>query len=112
MDEPQGSGRTDHGDAGSWLTRQEIVDALNLEKSQVKDWIKRHNRRQAHLLPGLPPKQRGHVRVSMPSTEAEYQREITRLRMENELLRDFLKHTERPTMKSQPLSEKYFSERG
>ena len=33
------------------------------------------------MLTDLPPKQHGRAWVSMPSTEAEHQREITRLRM-------------------------------
>ncbi|MGI6404282.1 MAG: hypothetical protein ACOX0K_08790 [Oscillospiraceae bacterium] len=28
-------------------TRQEIADALGLEKAQIKNWISRHNRKQA-----------------------------------------------------------------
>lgn len=28
------------------LTRQQIADALGLEKSQIKNWVFRHNRKQ------------------------------------------------------------------
>lgn len=30
----------------SGMTRQEIADALGLEKSQIKNWIFRHNKKQ------------------------------------------------------------------
>ena len=34
-------------------TRQEIADALGLEKAQIKNWISRYNREQARLAAGL-----------------------------------------------------------
>ena len=38
-------------------TRQEIAKALNLDKEQIKNWIKRFNRKQAQ--PSVPLKRRG-----------------------------------------------------
>ena len=67
-------------------TRQEIADELGLSKRQIKDWICRYNRRVASTGSGLP-KQRG--RKAAVSLQ-EYKYENKRLKMENEVLRDFL----------------------
>lgn len=72
-------------------TRQEIADHFGLEKSQIKSWITRYNREQVRLAAGLLPKRRGRPRKNAaPANIKEYQDEINRLKMENELLRDFL----------------------
>ena len=76
-------------------TRQEIADTLGLEKTQIKNWISRHNREQKHLAVGLLPKRRGRPRRNGYTTMEECQYEIQRLKMENELLWDFLRFTER-----------------
>ena len=76
-------------------TRQEIADTLGLEKVQIKNWISRYNREQARLAAGLLPKRRGRPRKSGYTTIEECQYEIRRLKMENELLRDFLQFTGR-----------------
>jgi len=67
-------------------SRQEIADELGLSKRQIKDWICRYNRRVASTGTGLP-KQRGRKAAV---TLQEYKYENKRLKMENELLRDFL----------------------
>lgn len=72
-------------------TRQEIADELGLTKIQVKNWVSRYNREQARQDTGLRRKQRGRPRKTALTTEAEYQHELSRLRRENELLRDFLR---------------------
>ena len=77
------------------LTRQEIADELGLQKSQIKDWVRRYNRRQEHLQKGIIPKRTGRPRKQPLTTSEEYQREIARLQMENKLLRDFLQSEER-----------------
>lgn len=76
-------------------TRQEIADALGLEKVQIKNWVSRHNREKARIAAECPPKRRGRPRQSGYTTIEECQYEIQRLKMENELLRDFLRSTER-----------------
>ena len=76
-------------------TKQEIADALSLDKVQVKNWINRYNRKQARMETGLPPKRRGRPRKREMTSEEEYKYEIRRLKMENELLRDFLSLTGR-----------------
>jgi len=72
-------------------TRQEIADTLGLRKLQVKWWISRYNRRIRDDAT-LAPKARGRKPAV---TLAEYKYEVKRLRMENELLRDFLWLAER-----------------
>ena len=76
-------------------TRQEIAEYLGLEKEQIKNWIRRHNREQARLAAGLPPKRRGRPRKGEAASAEEYKHEIERLKMENKLLRDFLRSTGR-----------------
>lgn len=71
-------------------TRQEIADHFGLEKEQIKNWVGRYNREQARLAAGLAPKQRGRPRKGTITSQADYEYEINRLRMENKLLRDFL----------------------
>ena len=76
------------------MTRQEIADELGLEKGQIKNWITRYNRRKAEALQGLLPKPKGRPRKRPLSSTDEYEREISRLQMENKLLRDFLQYAE------------------
>ncbi len=57
-------------------TRQEIADALGLEKAQIKNWISRYNREQARLAAGLQPKRRGRPRKRGYTTIEECQYEI------------------------------------
>ena len=70
-------------------TRREIAEKLGLEKSQIKNWIARENRRKRKAVNGEPLRRKG--RPMKETTEAE----LERLRMENKLLRDFLQLTER-----------------
>ncbi len=76
------------------LTRQEIADELGLQKSQIKDWVRRYNQRREQLQKGIIPKRTGRPRKHPLTTSEEYQREIARLQMENKLLRDFLQSAE------------------
>ena len=77
------------------LTRQEIADELGLQKSQIKDWVRRYNKRQENLRQGILPMKKGRPRSSPLTPSEEYEREISRLQMENKLLRDFLQSVER-----------------
>ena len=77
------------------MTRQEIADELGLEKAQIKNWVARYNRRKVGLLQGMPANPKGRPRKKPLSSTEEYEREISRLQMENKLLRDFLQLTER-----------------
>ena len=68
-------------------TRREIADELGLNKIQIKNWINRHNKEADREEAGLLPKRRGRKPAV---TLQEYKYENKRLKMENELLRDFL----------------------
>ena len=76
-------------------TRREIAEHLGLTKEQIKGWINRYNRRQRKLAAGIVTKPKGRPRQRPLSREEEYEKEIARLQMENQLLRDFLRFTER-----------------
>ena len=76
-------------------TNREIADNLGLEKRQIECWVNRRNRKEKKLAAGIPPKPKGRPRMRPLSTTEEYEREISRLRMENKLLRDFLQSIER-----------------
>ena len=65
------------------LTRQEIADELGIQKSQIKDWVRRYNRRQEQLQKGIIPKRTGRPRKHPLTISEEYQREIARLQMDN-----------------------------
>jgi len=69
-------------------THREIADALGLERSQIRNWVKRNNRLKARAAAGILPKQRGR---KSEVTIQEYKYENERLKMENSLLRDFLR---------------------
>ena len=77
------------------LTRQEIADELGLEKEQIKGWVKRYNRRGKIQLEERPAKAKGRPRKDGQPPKQDIQKEVERLRMENKLLRDFLRSTER-----------------
>ena len=76
-------------------TRHEIAEHLGLTKTQIKNWINRYNRRQRQLAAGIVPRPKGRPRRKPLNREEEYEKEIARLQMENQLLRDFLQFTER-----------------
>lgn len=79
------------------MTWREIGEKFGFSKSQMKQFNSRHNRKQRKLTAGILPKPKGRPRkgeVREPSV-AEYKYEIERLKMENELLRDFVRSTER-----------------
>ena len=77
------------------LTRQEIADELGLTKIQIKSWINRYNRRNEMLKQGIVPSPKGRPRKRPLCGNEAYEREISRLRMENKLLQDFLQSVER-----------------
>ena len=78
-------------------TRQEIANQLGLSKVQIKKWINRYNRKQAKQEAGIFPKPYGRPRKVAEHGDkiADPAKEIQRMKMENELLRDFLRSTGR-----------------
>ena len=79
----------------SGMTRQEIADELGLKKDQIKNWIARYNRRGTLLLREPKQNAKGRPRKDGQPPKQDIQKELDRLRMENKLLRDFLRSTER-----------------
>lgn len=78
-------------------TRREIAEHFGLEVKQIEWWVSRYNRRQAKLAAGIVPRSKGRARKCTQPGDlvSEQAYEINRLRMENKLLRDFLRFTER-----------------
>lgn len=75
-------------------TNQEIADLLDFaSKWVVKDFIKRENRKKNRE--NAIPKLKGRPKKEPPVSEEELIKENKRLKMENELLRDFLSEIER-----------------
>ncbi|MBR2387254.1 MAG: helix-turn-helix domain-containing protein [Clostridia bacterium] len=71
-------------------TRKQIAEKIGITPDQVHQFLCRYNRRQHNVEKGVFPKKKGR-----PSKFNSLETEISRLRMENELLRDFLSLTER-----------------
>ena len=69
-------------------TRQQIADALGLEKAQIKNWVKRFNHRQ-NALPKVSNR-RGRPRMRPITTPEALTLRIKELEREVELYRSFL----------------------
>lgn len=88
------------------LSKREICEKLGFTKKQLTNFITRYNRKQDKIKAGValrakgrPPKDYA-VTEDMKINELKYiiarkDSKIKRLEMENELMRDFLSHTER-----------------
>lgn len=76
-------------------TRQEIAGNFGLSKKQIENWVTRYNKEQAKLSKGILPKRRGRPRQDGQPPHQDEASELKRLRMENQLLRDFVQFTER-----------------
>ena len=71
-------------------SRKEIAKKFEITPEQVHGIVKRHNKNSRNIEAGVLPKKKGR-----PSKVKSLEDEVLRLRMENELLRDFLLLTER-----------------
>ena len=76
-------------------TNQEVADYLGLEREQIKNCIRRHNRNERILASGGTGKPKGRPRKDGQPPKQNPQKELKRLRMENKLLRDFMQSMER-----------------
>ena len=81
----------------SGRTKREIAEHYGLKTEQVKELLKRYRRRERKIVAGIMPRPKGRPRKDAPSRDmiAEQAYEINRLKMENQLLRDFLQLTGR-----------------
>ena len=93
------------------LTQREIADKLGFSKYQIKEFFHRYNKNQRKLSAVINIKPKGRPRkdgTELPPsiqqlskvTQLQYElarkeRQVKRLKMENELMRDFLSLTER-----------------
>lgn len=71
-------------------SNREIREKYGLSKKQMKNLITRHNNSKQLLEIGILPCRRGCPPKNHKLTKGEKDNEIRRLKMENELLRDFL----------------------
>ena len=87
-------------------TRREIYEKFGFSKKQYSNFITRYNRRQDKIAAGIALKKKGRPGKDSNVTEedkvsdlryklARKDARIKQLEMENELMRDFLSHTER-----------------
>lgn len=76
-------------------SHREIGEMTGFTKEQIRGLIKRRNRMSRKLEEGYVPKPKGRPRVRPITAEEELRKELERLQMENDLLRDFLSETER-----------------
>ena len=77
-------------------SHREIEEHFGLTGERpVHHLLKQEHRREKKLSEGIIPKQKGRPRTEPLSGAEEYEREISRLQMENKLLRDFLQSVER-----------------
>ena len=74
-------------------TQREIAERLGVEKEQIKEWFHRYRRKQSKIEAGLKIRPQGRPRKDSEPRDivAEQAYEIRRLKMDNELLRDFMR---------------------
>ena len=76
-------------------SHREIGEMTGFTKDEIRGLIKRRNRMSRKIEEGYVPKPKGRPRVRPITAEEELRKELKKLQMENELLRDFLLETER-----------------
>lgn len=71
-------------------TNRQIGESYGLTKKQVKGLISRQNRKQRQIIQGHVPRPKGRPRKKPEDEETKRNKEIAQLRMQVELLRNFL----------------------
>ena len=71
-------------------TNREIGEHFGLSKKQIKELVKRQNRKRRLLESGYIPRPKGRPRKDAADESTKQQREVAQLRMQVELLRNFL----------------------
>jgi len=71
-------------------TNREIAESYELTKYQVKQLMARQNRKERRIAAGHIPRPKGRPRKEPASEEAKRNNEVVQLRMQVELLRNFL----------------------
>ena len=72
------------------LSHREIGKKYGLRKEQIRELLKRHNRKERQRAKGVEIRPKGRPRTRSLSNEQQKELEIKHLRAENELLRSFL----------------------
>ena len=80
-------------DAGE--TNREIAESYGLEKKQIKQPVARQNRKQRAIKNGYVPLPKGRPRKDAATEEVKRNNELVQLRMQVELLRNFLSESGR-----------------
>ena len=72
--------------------KRRIAEELALTKEQIKEFLKRHRRRERKIEVGIPGRSQGRSSKGNTVNDVELAQkyEIMRLKMENKLLRDFM----------------------
>ena len=71
-------------------TNREIAESYGLTKYQVKQLMARQNRKERRIAAGYIPRPKGRPRKETASEEEKRNNEVVLLRMQVELLRNFL----------------------
>ena len=71
-------------------TNRAIAESLGLNLEQIRNLVKRENRRQRRIAAGYKPQPKGRPRKTPQTEMARKDNKIVLLQMENELLRNFL----------------------
>ena len=71
-------------------TNREIAESFGLTKYQVKQLMARQNRKERRIAAGYIPRPKGRPRKEPANEEAKRNKEVVQLRMQVELLRNFL----------------------
>ena len=71
-------------------TNRTIGESYGLSKRQVEQLINRQNRKERQLAAGYVPRPKGRPRKDAASEEVRQHNELVKLRMQVELLRNFL----------------------
>ena len=71
-------------------TKREIGEHYGLTKEQIKELLKRYRRKQRLLANGYVPRPQGRPRKTEATEEIRQKNELAQLRMQVELLQNFL----------------------
>ena len=71
-------------------TNREIGEHFGLSKKQIEELVKRQNRKKRLIENGYTPRPKGRPRKDAADESVRQQKELAQLRMQVELLRNFL----------------------
>ena len=71
-------------------TNREIAESYELTKDQIEQLVKRQNRKARLIGKGYVPRLKGRPRKNAPEEETQRNNELAELRMQVELLQNFL----------------------